>query len=79
MEQSPRVIDVVTSLIQLGRVEEAVDFLINVVVLSEEHGTDNLAILGLTIDEYISLLYPKPLPKVKGRWDTVLYGEAAFR
>ena len=79
MEQSPRVIDVVTSLIQLGRVEEAVDFLINVVVLSEEHGTDNLAILGLTIDEYISLLYPKPLPKIKGRWDMAVYGEAAFR
>lgn len=69
----------VNALTQRGRVEEAINFLVNVVTLAEEHGVDNLTVLNLTIDEYIKYMYPKPLPKIKGKWDKVIYGEAAFR
>lgn len=79
MEPSPSILDVINALTQRGRVEKAVDFLVNVAILAEEQGVDNLTILKLTIEEYIRLMYPKPLPKIRGRWDTVIYGEAAFR
>ena len=79
MEQTPRIVDVVTSLIQLGKVKESVDFLVNVVILAEENNVDNLSVLKLPMDDYINLLYPKPLPKVKGHWDKIYYGEAAFK
>ena len=59
--------------------EESVEFLVNVTILAEENDADNLAVLGLTIDEYITLLYPPPLPKVNGRWDKVIYGESVFK
>ena len=67
-----------TALIERGRIGEAVDFLVNVVVLAEEYDTDNVEVLKLTVDEYLALLYPKPLPVVRGRWDRVIYGDAAF-
>ncbi len=76
---SPNLLSVVTSLIEIGRVEESVEYLSNAVMLAKEKNVDNLAILGLTIEEYIELMYPKPLPKVKGRWDNIVYGEAAFK
>ena len=79
MEQSPRVIDVVTSLIQLGRIEESVEFLVNVVIIAEEYNVDNLEVLKLTVDEYLEALYPKPLPIIKGKWDKIFYGEAALK
>ena len=68
-----------TALIERGRIEESIEFLINVVILAEEYEADNVAVLNLTVDEYLELLYPKPLPVVRGRWDRVIYGESAFR
>jgi len=79
MEQTPRIVDVVTSLIEHGRVSESVEFLVNVVIIAEEYNVDNLEVLKLTVDEYLEALYPKQLPIIKGRWDRVIYGEAIFK
>jgi len=79
MEQTPRIVDVVTSLIEHGRVSKSVEFLVNVVIIAEEYNVDNLEVLKLTVDEYLEALYPKQLPIIKGRWDRVIYGEAIFK
>ncbi len=79
MKPERSVLDVVTAFIQRGMIEKSVDMLVNVAVIAESYEVDNLAVLDLTIDEYISALYPKPLPKVKGQWDRIIYGDAAFR
>jgi len=79
MEQTPRIVDVVTSLIEHGRVSESVEFLVNVVIIAEEYNVDNLEVLKLTVDEYLEALYPKPLPIIKGKWDKIFYGEAALK
>ena len=50
---SHSVLDVVTALTQRGRVEEAVDFLVNVETIAEAYEVDNLAVLELTIENYI--------------------------
>ena len=76
---SHSVLEVVTALTQRGRVEEAVDFLVNVAVIAESYEVDNLSVLELTIEEYLEALYPKQLPRIRGRWDMKLYGEAVFR
>lgn len=76
---SPNVFSVITALIERGRIEEAMDFLVNVVILAEAYDVDNMEVLKLTVDEYIELMYPKPLPVVRGKWDKIIYGEAAFK
>jgi len=76
---SHSVLDVVNALTQKGRIEEAVGLLVNVSVLAEIRGVDNLTVLKLTVDEYIEYQTPKPLLRPEGKWDRVLFGDAAFR
>ena len=81
-KQSLRLIDVLSSLLDRDRVDEAVDIQVDAIFLAVEHDLDVLDILEMTIDEYVKLYEPPKrvvLPKVRGRWDKVIYGEAAFR
>jgi len=76
-----KLIDVLGALIERDRVEEAVDIQLDAVCLAVERDLDIMDVLELSIVDFVKLyeLPPVPrLPVVRGRWDRVVYGNAAF-
>ena len=78
---SLRLLDVLTALIDRDRVEEAVDIQLDAICLAVEHDLDVLDVLELSVDDFVKLYELQKrvvLPVVRGQWDRVIYGEAAF-
>ena len=77
-----KVIDVITGLLEKEQVEEAVDLQLDAIFLAVEWDKEVVDVLELPIDDFVKL-YEIPkipvLPVVRGKWDSVIYGEAAFR
>ena len=75
---SPRLVDVIAALLERERVDEAVDYQIDALVLSAQYDLPVEDILLMTVDEVVELANRPALPKVSG-WDNVRYGDAAFK
>lgn len=76
-----RLIDVLTALIERDRVEEAVDIQLDAICLAVERDLDIMGVLELSVDDFVKLYEPLErvvLPVVRGQWDRVIYGAAAF-
>ena len=68
----------IAALLERDRVDEAVDYQIDALMLSAQHELPVEDILLLTVDEVVELANRPPMPKVPG-WDNVRYGDAAFK
>jgi len=77
-EPSLRLVDVIAALLERDRVDEAVDYQIDALMLSAQYELPVEDILLLTVDEVVELANRPPMPKVPG-WDNVRYGDAAFK
>jgi len=75
---SLRLVDVIAALLERDRVDEAVDYQIDALMLSAQYELPVEDILLLTVDEVVELANRPPMPKVTG-WDNVRYGDAAFK
>ena len=77
-----RAVDVIAGLLNRERIDDAVEIQLDAITLALEWDMEILDVLELPVDDFIKL-YTTPeqftYPTVRGQWDTVIYGEAAFR
>lgn len=79
LASSLSLLDVSVALLERGRVSEALEYILHATLIAAAEDVDEAEVLKMTVDDYIRYMYPKPLPVVRGRWDNVIYGEAAYR
>lgn len=80
-------VQVVISLLQRDQITEALDWIMEAVLLGAEYGLEAEDVMRLKADKVIMLynksepeeFVPPYLPQLRGRnWDRVIYGKAAF-
>lgn len=69
----------IAALLERDRVDEAVDYQIDALMLSAQHELPVEDILLLTVDEVVELANHPPMPAKIPGWDNVRYGDAAFK
>ena len=83
-DRSLRIVDVVVNLLQRDRITEALDCQLVAVAFALDNDMTTEDAMRLSLDEMTEMMPPPPpvipyVPQVRGRWDKVYYGEAAFR
>jgi len=79
-----RLVDVIISLLQRDRIEEALDCQLVATTFALDNDMTTEDAMRLSLDEMAEMMPPPPpvipyVPQVRGRWDKVYYGDAAFR
>jgi len=78
-----RLVDVIIDLLQKDRIDEALDCQLVAVTFALDNDMTTEDAMRLTLDEMMEMASPPQVipyvPQVRGGWDRVYYGDAAFR
>jgi len=79
-KSSLRLLDVVVNLLKRDRVEEAISFQLDAIMMAEMNDLEIGAIMRMPIKDMVTLTSPLQVPSVSPseEWDSVWYGAAAF-
>lgn len=79
-KSSLRLLDVVVNLLKRDRVEEAINFQLDAIMLAEMNDLEIRDVMRMPIKDMVALSSPQQVPHVSPdeEWDNVWYGEAAF-
>ena len=79
-----RLVDVIINLLQRDRIGEALDCQLVATTFAIDNDMTTEDVMRMPLDEMVEMMPPPPqiipyVPQVRGNWDRVYYGEAAFR
>lgn len=79
-----KLVDVIISLLQRDLIGEALETIVTVIEFAAENDMDTEEAMRMSIDDMVKMVPEPPqrfpyVPQVRGNWDKVYYGDAAFR
>lgn len=83
-KSSLRLVDVIINLLQRDRIEEAFECQLVAITFAVDHDMTTEEVMRMPLDDIVELT-PSPslrkpyLPQVRGTWNKIYYGKAAFR
>ena len=83
MEPKPslRLVDVIINLLQRDRIEEAFECQLVAITFAVDNDMTTEEAMRMPLDDMVEMTPPPPpkIPHVRGKWDKIYYGEAAFK